>query len=161
MIPEPLHPAIVHFPIVFTVLLPLVAVFAWWWDRRRRARASGLWWLVVATAAALTLTSWLAVQTGEREEERVEHVVPERALEAHEEAGELFLGFTGATFLLALLGVVRGPVGGLARAGLIVAASVVLGLGYQVGHSGGELVYRHDAAAAYIGAHAYRAPAGD
>ena len=34
MLPDPLHPAVIHFPIVLMVLLPLVAAWALWTIRR-------------------------------------------------------------------------------------------------------------------------------
>ena len=34
MLPDPLHPAVVHFPIVLMFLLPLAALAALWYGRR-------------------------------------------------------------------------------------------------------------------------------
>ena len=68
MLPDPLHPAVVHFPIVLTFLLPL-AVLAALWHRRRHPGARGGWLIATGFAAALTASAWLAVQTGERDEE--------------------------------------------------------------------------------------------
>ena len=90
MIPNPLHAAVVHFPIVLMVLMPIVAMVALW-TIRRGAVPRKAWVVPVATAAALTLSSWGAVETGEREEEKVEAVVAESALHGHEEAAERFL----------------------------------------------------------------------
>ena len=52
MLPDPLHPAVVHFPIVLMVLLPFVAASALWAIRRgaRPVRA----WAVPVGAAALS-----------------------------------------------------------------------------------------------------------
>jgi uncharacterized membrane protein len=148
MLPDPLHPAVVHFPIVLTFLLPLAAAAALW--RIRRGAAVGRAWpLAVAAAAALTASAWLAVETGEGEEERVERVVAEAPLERHEEAAERFLLLSGGVLLLSGAGLLRGRVGAAAR---LAAATGALGLvvaGALVGHSGGELVYRHGAAAAH------------
>ena len=63
-IPDPLHPAIVHFPIVLTMLLPLFALGALW-AIRRGARPMRAWGLTSAVAGALVASAWLAVQTGE------------------------------------------------------------------------------------------------
>ena len=52
------------------------------------------------------------------------------------------------TGLLAL-GLVRGRVGGVARGTGLVAAAALAVAGYQVGHSGGKLVYEHGAASVY------------
>lgn len=140
MLPSPLHPAIVHFPIVFTILLPLVALGALW-AIRRGARPVRAWAVPVVAAAALSLSAWVAVQTGEADEERAEEIAGEQVLHAHEEAAERFLLLTGGVVVLMAAGLLRGPLG---RAGRVVASTAALGLvlaGYQVGHSGGRVVF--------------------
>lgn len=150
MIPQPLHPAVVHFPIVFVMLLPLVAVIAV--VMIRRGTAVRLAWLpVVALAAGLSLSSWVALETGEREEEVVEEVVAESAIHDHEEAAELFVWLTAGGLLLALAGLITGRGGAALRTATIVAALGLTVAGYRVGHSGGSLVYEQGAAVAYTG----------
>ncbi|HSE65465.1 MAG TPA: DUF2231 domain-containing protein [Gemmatimonadales bacterium] len=148
MLPDPLHPAVVHFPIVLTFLLPIVALLALW-RIRRGTPARPAWALAVATAAALSLSAWVAVETGEADEERVEHAVGEAPLEGHEESAQRFLMLSAGVLLLAGAGLLSGRIGNTAR---LVATAGALGLvvaAAQVGHSGGELVYRHGAAGAY------------
>jgi uncharacterized membrane protein len=148
MIPNPLHAAVVHFPIVLMVLMPIVALVALW-IIRRGAVPRKAWVVPVATAAALTLSSWVAVETGEREEEKVEAVVAQSALHGHEEAAERFLLLSGVLLVLTAAGLLGGRAGGIARAGAAVGAFGLVAVGAQVGHSGGELVYRDGAASAY------------
>jgi uncharacterized membrane protein len=148
MLPDPLHPAVIHFPIVLMVLLPLVAAWALW-TIRRGARPATAWLVPLVTAAALALSSWIAVETGEREEDRVERVVPEASMHGHEEAAERFLALSGLLLLVAAGGLLRGTPGRVARLGTVVAALGLAGLGAQVGHTGGNLVYRDGAAGAY------------
>jgi uncharacterized membrane protein len=147
----PLHPVVVHFPIVLAVLLPIFALGALWAIRKgttpRRA-----WSVPVAIAAALALSALVAVETGEDQDERVEQVVPEQPLEAHEEAAELFLTLSGGLALVAAAGLVRGRVGGIARGLGTAGAFALVALAVLVGHSGGKLVYEHGAASAYTGA---------
>lgn len=160
MIPQPLHPAVVHFPIVFVMLLPVVAVIAM--VMIRRGGAIRLAWLpVVALAAGLTLSSWVALQTGEREEEVVERVVTESAIHDHEEAAEIFVWLTAAGLLLALAGLTTGRGGTALRTATVVAALGLTVAGYRVGHSGGALVYEHGAAVAYAGGSVTSAAADD
>ncbi len=150
MLPDPLHPAVVHFPVVLAVLLPVFAAGALF-SIRRGTTPRRAWALPVGVALALALSAWAAVETGEAQDERVERVVAEQPLEAHEEAAELFLSLSGGLALLAAAGLVRGRVGGVAR-GLATAGAVALvAVAAQVGHSGGQLVYRHGAASAYTG----------
>lgn len=148
MLPNPLHPAVVHFPIVLAFLLPLFAIGALV-AIRKGARARRAWSLPLAIGAALTLSSWVAVETGEDQDERVERVVSEQPLETHEERAELFLTLSGVVLLVSATGLAGGVVG---RAGRITATAGAFALvvaGAMVGHSGGELVYKHGAASAY------------
>lgn len=151
MLPDPLHPAVVHFPIVLMVLLPLVAAGALW-AIRRGARASRAWAVPLTVAAALALSSWVAVETGEGEEEKVESVVTESALHQHEADAERFLVLSGVLLLVMGAGLVPGVTGRAARLGATAGAVALVVLGAQVGHSGGTLVYREGAASAYTGA---------
>ena len=148
MLPDPLHPAVVHFPVVLAVLLPIFAAVALFSIRRgspfRRA-----WAAPVALVLALAASSWVAVQTGEGQEERIERVVSEAPLEAHEEAAELFLALTAALALVVAAGLARGRIGSVARVVGTVGALALVTLAAWVGHTGGELVYRHGAASAY------------
>lgn len=144
----PLHPLVVHFPIVLVVLLPISVVIALW-AVRKGATLRRAWAVPLAFAAALTLSAWVALQTGEAQEERVEDVVGDAVLHGHEEAAERFLVLSGVLLLVAAAGMIPGTVG---RAARFVTAAGALGLvaaGAQVGHSGGALVYRHGAASAY------------
>jgi uncharacterized membrane protein len=156
----PLHPAIVHLPLGLAFIMPAVALgFAWaLWTGRIRPRA----WVTIAALQAVLLGAGLvAMNTGEREEERVESVVPDAALERHEEYAEQFVWATGLTLGLALL-VLALPRPGTARAlaaGVVVGTCLVAALAIRVGHAGGQLVYVHNAGAAY--APAREAAGGD
>lgn len=144
----PMHPLIVHFPIVLAILLPISVVVALW-VVRKGATPRRAWAVPLTVAAALTLSAWVATETGESQEDRVERVVPRRALHGHEEAADRFLVLSGVLLLVTAGGLARGTVG---RAARYVSAAGALGLvvaAAQVGHSGGTLVYRHGAASAY------------
>lgn len=148
MLPDPLHPAVVHLPIALAVLVPLVAVAA-----LLAARAGWLpartWAFVVLLQACLVGSAFLAVETGEDEEERVERVVAERHIEDHEERAERLLWGAGIALLVGAAGLAPGRVGSLARPLGFVLSLGVLALAVDVGHTGGELVYKHGAAGAY------------
>lgn len=153
MLPDPLHPAVVHFPIVLAALLPISALAALWAIRSGADRVRA-WAVPVAVALALTGSAWISMETGEGEEERVEAVVGEAALHAHEEAAERFLLFGGVTTLVLGVGLVGGLVGSAGRAVGVLVSLVVLAAAWQVGSAGGELVYVHGAASAYVDADA-------
>lgn len=149
MLPEPLHPAVVHFPIVLAVLLPIFAAGAWW-AIRRGARPRPMWALPVALAAALALSAFVALRTGESQEERVESVVAEQPLHEHEEAGERFLVLSGILAVVMAGGLLSGTAGSASRLVGTVGAVALVAAAVQVGDAGGQLVYRHGAASAYV-----------
>lgn len=153
MLPQPLHPALVHFPIVFGMLLPVIAIVAVVLIRRgASARASWLW--AVLVSAALAGSAWLAVETGQDQEDVVERVVSESTIHDHEEAGELFFQLSALSFLVFAAGLAAGRIGAGARYASVALALGLVVAGYRVGGSGGDLVYEHGAASAYATASA-------
>jgi uncharacterized membrane protein len=147
------HPSLVHVPVALGGLMPLVAggILLTWWRRWLPRRA---WALAVALQVILVGGGLLALRTGEAEEERVERVVPERFIEAHEEAAQEFVWASGAVLALMLLGLAlpaRRAALPVALAG-VLGSVVCLGLAYRTGQSGGSLVYRHGAAQAHVAA---------
>lgn len=142
--PEPLHPAVVHFPIAL-LLTGAVAAMAAVFVRR--------WHLPLFAAILLSLGAAGAVVasvTGEQEEEKVEHAIPaaETLLEEHAEWGEgaRNAGLLAAVFAIGAASLASRP---LAGRGLSMATALAaIGAAYavaQAGHFGGELVYRHGA----------------
>ncbi len=148
MLPNPLHPAIVHFPIALVVLLPFFALGALW-AIRRGASARRAWLIPTAMAAALTLSAFVALRTGKAQGEKVEDIVGEKVVDTHEEAAERFLVLSGVLLVVAGAGLAGGIVGRSARLVATVGALGLVVAGVQVGASGGELVYKHGAASAY------------
>lgn len=157
--PYPLHPAVVHFPIVLAVLMPMILAVALFASRRKPGRAP--WGTALAFAVLLPLSAWASVATGKQQEEAVEGTVSERLVGGHEEAAEGLLAGSAILAILALGGLAPGKLGTGARYTSVAAALVVLALAFRVGKSGGDLVYTHGAAAAYVqsGAAGYRLPA--
>ena len=148
MLPDPIHPFVVHFPIVLSVALPISALWALW-TIAGGAPHRKAWLLPFIMAALLTASSYLALKTGEAQEDRVEAVVGEPPLHTHEEAAELFLFLSGATVILLTAGLLGGTPGrGIRILGTLTTA-VLLVAGARVGASGGKLVYEHGAAQAY------------
>ncbi|MDE3152699.1 MAG: hypothetical protein KGL93_10680 [Gemmatimonadota bacterium] len=145
----PLHPLVVHFPIVLVMLLPIVAGIALW-AIGRGASARRAWLAPLAVGLALTVSAFVAVRTGSAQEDRVEHVVPSGSIHVHEEAGERLLVLSGVLVLVAAAGLAGGTVGRASRLLTTVGAVALVAAGVQVGHSGGRLVYRDGAASAYV-----------
>lgn len=146
------HPKVVHLPIALAVLMPLVCaglLFAWMSDLLPR-RA---WIIALVLQVVLVGSSFVAMRSGETEEETVEAVVAEAQIEAHEEAAEVFT-WTAATALLFFAGALLfgDPLGRKLAMMATASSLLVLALGYRAGQGGGALVYQHGAAAAYTSA---------
>lgn len=160
MLPNPLHPAVVHFPIVLAVLLPFF-MFGALIAARRGVRATRAWALPAGLAVLLLVSTYAAVKTGEAQEEVVESAVSEEVIHGHEEAAESFLIVVAGLTLVAGAGLVRGRVGQVARGVGLAGSMAVVVMGANVGHSGGEMVYQHGAASVYVNGGAVTDGAGD
>ncbi len=148
----PLHPALVHLPLGLAIFLPLLAI----------AFAVGIWrgwlseksWAIVAFFHLILFASaYVALQTGENDEEKVEKVVVKTVVEEHEEKADVFFWASGLTLILsggASL-IRKDKLGAAARTASVLGLLAVAGLSLQVGHSGGALVYQYGAAQAHIG----------
>lgn len=92
--PDPLHPAIVHLPIALAMLVPLfaglglVVIQRGWLPVR-------VWAVVVLLQVLLVGSAFVALETGEDQEERVERFVAEDPIESHEDAAKRFLAVAG------------------------------------------------------------------
>ena len=150
MWPDPLHPAVVHLPLALSILLPGLALLGVWAIGRGYLPVRS-WLLIVLLQALLVGSGWLAAETGEEEEDRVERIVAERHIEFHEEAAEGFLVVAGLSLLATGAGLLPGRSGSVGRIGAAVVLLAVFASAIRVGHSGGELVYVHGAASAYAG----------
>ncbi|MCL4812301.1 MAG: hypothetical protein KJ061_16935 [Vicinamibacteraceae bacterium] len=146
----PLHPAIVHLPLGLAFVMPLIVLGFTWalWTGRIGRRG---WMAVVALQLLLVGAGVAAKTTGEREEDRVEPEVPGSALELHEERADQFVWAAAATLAVALLvlAVPRPAAARLVAAVTLTSAVVVTTAAIRVGHAGGQLVYVHNAGAAY------------
>ncbi|WP_221031151.1 DUF2231 domain-containing protein [Actomonas aquatica] len=143
IIPDPLHPALVHFPIVLLLLGAPVAIAAAF------TRRAHLPFIAAALLSLGALGSIVAVQSGGEEEEIVEDALPNEAiLHEHEEWAER----TNATAIVAAL-VALGAVAltrkptiarGLSITTAVIALAAAVGVGFT-GHYGGKLVYQQGA----------------
>ena len=149
-LPDPLHPAVVHLPIAFAILMPVLGILCIL-SIRKGFLPPQSWAGVVLVQALLSASAWLALETGHDQEERVERVVAERHIHDHEEAAERFLALAGLALLVTAAGLLPRRAGAIGRVASVLTSLVVLAAGLWVGHSGGALVYRHGAASAYVG----------
>lgn len=137
----PLHPALVHLPLGIAVVLPIVAAFIAFLIFRGVDRRA--FFVVVGLELLLVGSGLLALRSGESEEERVESLVGEAQIEAHEHAAQRFVMAGAITLLLsggAALFRDRRKLG-FASLGVTGATALVALLAVQTGKAGGELVY--------------------
>ena len=138
--PNPLHPAVVHFPIALLLVGAGLSVFAVIF--RRWALSAALMLVLGAIGAVV------AVQTGEQEEHRLPKTTGalHEAFEDHEHAGKRARNFGVVAAGLAVISVLAARWRVVAR--ILAAATAVVALMTawnvaQAGHYGGVLVYEH------------------
>lgn len=137
----PLHPAVVHAPLGLALGVPLV-LFALTVALFRGKAGPRAFLLAALLQGIIVIAGLVALQTGSADEERVERVVAEAAIERHEALATVFVVAAGVV-LVTTLGAALLKAGwsrGLAAAST-VGSVAVLGLGLAVGHAGGALVY--------------------
>ncbi|MDH3521503.1 MAG: hypothetical protein OEM49_13690 [Myxococcales bacterium] len=153
MLPDPLHPAVVHLPVALAMLMPLLAILALL-SIRRGLLPVRTWAGIVLLQALLVGSAWLSLETGEEQEERVERVVAERHIEHHADAAQRFLALAVVGLVVCGAGLLPARPGEIARLGGAVLSFAVLAAGGYAGRAGGELVYKYGAANAYVDAQA-------
>jgi uncharacterized membrane protein len=146
----PFHPTVAHFPIVITFLLPLlILVFALM--IRGNKMSSQAWLIVVGLQIFATGTGYMALESGDREEHVVEKVVSKRIIHEHEEAAKVFLGSTVLALVLGIAAFfIRREYSFQLRLTVMAVTIFSSYLAYRVGDLGGDLVYKHGAAAVYL-----------
>jgi len=142
-LPDPLHPAIVHFPIVLILLGTVIAVATLVFPRAVLA------WLSAVILALAAAGSIAATWSGDEDEEAAEHAgsAANQVFEEHEEWGErarnaAIIAMLGAAAVAASLK--RFPF--LSRGAAALTTAVALAASWcvlEAGHYGGQLVYQH------------------
>jgi uncharacterized membrane protein len=141
--PEPLHPAIVHFPIALILLGTVAAVATLVFPR------AALAWFSAGILAFASVGALAATWSGDEDEEKAEHAGAgvERILEEHEEWAERSRNAAIIAMLAAggaAISLKRLPV--FSRAAAAITAAVAFGASWcvlEAGHYGGQLVYQH------------------
>ena len=145
----PPHPAVVHLPLGLAFVIP--AIVFWCAFRSWRGDARAPWGVVAFLQLVLVLSAFLAISLGEKDEERVEKVVGEERIDAHEARGKQLAWGGVAAFVVTslLLGTGGRALRGLSIAAVVLSVTVAV-LAARAGHSGGQLVYVHGAADAHV-----------
>lgn len=149
--PDPLHPAIVHFPIVLILMGTVAAMVAVFWRKHSLP-------LIAAVLLSLgALGSWVAIETGESDGGLVENSSPpaQSMLDSHEDWAKRTLTVASLSAVAAVVSVALRSLPRAARGVAAVAAIAALGASYAVyetGHRGGALVFKHGVGVAVVSA---------
>ncbi|MCX6971511.1 MAG: hypothetical protein NTV93_15335 [Verrucomicrobia bacterium] len=142
MIPDPLHPAVVHFPIVLLLLgapLAVVAVFVRCWNLPVLAAV-----VLVLGAAGAAVATWTGGEAAELAGEL--NGGGEQVLDEHEEWGERArnAGIVAALLAVTSAALFRKPVAARAVGPAAALAAIAAAFSVaQAGHYGGQVVYKH------------------
>jgi uncharacterized membrane protein len=142
MVPDPLHPAVVHFPIVLLLLgapLAVVAVFVRRWNLPVLAAV-----VLALGASGAVVATWTGGQAAELAGELAGG--GEQVLDQHEEWGERArkAGIVAALLAVASAALFRKPVAARAVGAAAALAAVAAAFSVaQAGHYGGQVVYKH------------------
>lgn len=142
-LPDPLHPAIVHFPITLILLGAVTAVATLVFPRAAFAWFSAV--ILASASAGMIAATW----SGDEDGEKAEHAGAgmERILDEHEEWAERSRNAAIIAMLTAgavALSMKRLPI--FSRGAAALTAAVSLGASWcvlEAGHYGGQLVYQH------------------
>jgi uncharacterized membrane protein len=146
----PMHPAVVHVPLGIAVAMPVLAVLCAIGIVRGLLPAR-TWWLVLVLQVIMLGAAFVAMRSGEEDEESVEEIVAEEAIESHEDKAKQFVISINLAVVLSIATLATGAlkVGRLILVLATLATFLNAGMAIRAGKAGGELVYVHGAAAAH------------
>jgi uncharacterized membrane protein len=145
----PFHPFIVHFPVALTFTLPILIIIFAQMIKANKMSPKG-WLIITGLQLAIVITGYISLESGEVEEDHVEKVVSKKLIHEHEEAAEVFVGFSVLGFVLSVAAFfIRKEISYLLKLGIALLGLLSCYFAYRTGHLGGELVYRYGAGRAY------------
>lgn len=148
----PLHPAIVHLPIALTFILPLlVVVFAWAIKNGKMAKE--MWLVIVGFQILVTVSGYIALETGETDEEKVGAIVGKEIIHRHEETAEIFTGMTVISLAAGIVVWFLNPgIQDKARFAVALITLLPVFFAFRTGSMGGDIVYRFGGGSAHADA---------
>lgn len=145
----PLHPFMAHIPLVLALCLPIVIISSIVFIMKKKI-SPRFWWVPVIMQISIVVFSYIALETGEDQEDTVLQFVAKPFVQQHENAAEIFSGL--GVILLGLMAVVLFVGESLARNLRFLTAVlsfIPLAAGLYAGRLGGAIAYTHGGAEAY------------
>jgi len=143
------HPMLVHLPMAMSIFLPLLAIAGLVIARKNQDNRQ-IWLVISGLLIVTSIATLLAASAGESSEEMVEKVVSESLIESHEDAASIFSALlyltTAASVILIFL---NDTLKKYFQYGVLGLSILVMITGIRAGKLGGELVYKHNAAAVF------------
>lgn len=148
--PVPFHPAIVHFPIALSFVLPILILFFALMIRLNKM-SSTAWVVVIGLQVLTTATGYIALDSGEKEEPVVEKVLEKKFIQQHEETAEIFVGTTVLALVLSVGAFfLRKELQFAVQLAIFFVSLVSCYFVASTASLGGKLVYDHGAGRAYV-----------
>jgi uncharacterized membrane protein len=145
----PIHPFIVHWPLALAFLMPLLS-FVFALGIKKQWIKPKFWLVIIILQATVVGSGYLAMETGEDEEEKVEKMIDKKAIHEHEERAEVFIALSVVSLVLTIVTILLKekwrPMLALLSSISLAGASFAA---FRTGEAGGALVYQYGAANAY------------
>jgi uncharacterized membrane protein len=145
----PIHPIIVHWPLALAFLMPLLS-FVFALGIKKEWIKPKFWLVIIVLQASVVGSGYLAMETGEDEEEKVEKMIDKKAIHEHEERAEVFIALSVVGLVLTIVTILLKEKW---RPMLALLSSISLAFAsfaaFRTGEAGGALVYQYGAANAY------------
>lgn len=145
----PLHPFLAHIPLVLALFMPLILWVIIFLIAKKKISTQS-WWVAVTIQLLIVIFAYIALSSGENEEDLVAQFVSKRFIGKHENIAEVFSGLS--VILLGVMIVINFVQEKIAKNLRIIAAvfSIVpLAFGLYTGRLGGQIAYAYGGAEAY------------
>ncbi|MFN3604089.1 MAG: DUF2231 domain-containing protein [Leptonema sp. (in: bacteria)] len=146
---SPLHPFIVHFPIVLTILIPFLTIGILYFIKKYQLqeKESPIWSIILILNILNLIFSYMALFSGDVEHELLQHSpFLKQSIEQHETIAENFFISLIATLVFSFLSMKKFSFYKIMRVFLFITYFFVnIPLVLWTGYLGGKVVYEMDA----------------
>lgn len=148
----PLHPQLVHLPLALSLILPFLAIVIVTLIQKK-VFSKSVWFLLIGLQVLAVTSGYVAMNAGEKDEKVIkqQQIVNPAFISYHENKAEMFVSLEVVALALLLMTCFLKDVNQNIFALASVAALFVGAfMGFKTGQTGGLLVYKYQAARAYL-----------